>query len=329
MRIAVDAMGGDHSPHAQVEGALAAAAEWPDTELILVGRADAIEPLLAGRKPANVSVAPATEVIGGEDEPVRAVRRKPDSSMVVAGKMLKEGAADAMISSGNTGALMAVGLLVLGRMNGIERPGLAPMLPTVDKTGVLALDLGANMDAKPEHLLQYALMGSLYRQKVHGMPKPRVGLLNVGTEPGKGNELTKAAFELLSAAPIHFIGNVESRDVLARNCDVLVCDGFSGNILLKAMEGVGETVFEVLKQELSSSIKSKLAAWMLMPNFRKMKKMMDYKEHNGAPLLGVNGLIVKSHGSSDAVAMKHAIRQTRTAIRNGLIPALAGEFGRK
>ncbi|MBN2983546.1 phosphate acyltransferase PlsX [Cohnella algarum] len=329
MRIAIDAMGGDHAPEAPVEGALAAAAEWPDTELILVGKPDAIEPLLAGRKPANVSVAAATEIIGGEDEPVRAVRRKTDSSMVVAGKMVKEGAADAMISAGNTGALMAVGLLVLGRMNGIERPGLAPMLPTLDRVGVLALDLGANMDAKPEHLLQYALMGSMYREKVHGLQKPRVGLLNVGTEPGKGNELTKAAFELLGGAPIHFIGNVESRDVLTRNCDVLVCDGFSGNILLKAMEGVADTVFGVLKKELTSSLKSKLAAAMLRPNFRNIRKLMDSKEHNGAPLLGVNGLIVKSHGSSDAVATKFAIRQTRTAIESGLIPALAGEFGRK
>jgi glycerol-3-phosphate acyltransferase PlsX len=216
VRIAIDAMGGDHAPHAHVESALAAAAEWPDTHLILVGNPEALEPLLGHKVPSNVSIEPALEIIGSDDEPVKAVRRKTDSSMVVAGRMVKEGRADAMISSGNTGALMAVGLLVVGRLKGIERPGLAPIFPTLDNVGLLTLDMGANMDAKPEHLLQYALMGSLYRTKVHGIKEPRVGLLNVGTEAAKGNELTKAAYELLEQAPINFIGNVESRDVLER-----------------------------------------------------------------------------------------------------------------
>jgi len=329
MRIAVDAMGGDLAPQAPVEGVLEAAKEWPDTQFKLVGKPDVLNPLLGSGKPSNVTVVEAEETIEADDEPVRAVRRKTNASMVVAGRLVKEGEADAMISAGNTGALMAVGLLVLGRLKGIERPGLAPILPTVDKLGVLALDLGANMDAKPEHLLQYALMGSLYRQKVHGMAKPRVGLLNVGTEEAKGNELTKAAFDLLKEAPIHFIGNVEARDVLERNCDVLVCDGFAGNILLKGMEGAADTLFGVLKKELTSSWQSKLAAAILRPNFRRVRHMMDPKEHNGAPLLGVNGLVVKSHGSSDAVGTKHAIRQARVAIGNGLIAALADEFGGK
>ncbi|MBB6735529.1 phosphate acyltransferase PlsX [Cohnella zeiphila] len=329
MRIAIDAMGGDLAPQAPVEGALAAAKEWPDTELLLVGKPDAINPFLGSGKPSNVTIVEASDKIESDDEPVRAVRRKPNASMVVAGRMVKEGGADAMISAGNTGALMAVGLLVLGRMKGIERPGLTSVLPSVDKAGVLALDLGANMDAKPEHLLNYALMGSMYRQKVHGMAKPRVGLLNVGTEAAKGNELSKAAFELLSAAPIQFIGNVEARDVLERRCDVLVCDGFAGNILLKAMEGAAETLFNVLRTELTSSLRSKLAAAALRPNFRRVRLMMDYKEHNGAPLLGVNGLVVKSHGSSDAASTRHAIRQARMAINNGLIPALAEEFDGK
>ncbi|WP_027090924.1 phosphate acyltransferase PlsX [Cohnella thermotolerans] len=329
MRIAIDAMGGDLAPQAPVEAAIMAAKEWPDTQLLLVGKPDVLHPLLGSDKPSNISIVETDETIEADDEPVRAVRRKPNASMVVAGRLVKEGEADAMISAGNTGALMAVGLLVLGRMKGIERPGLAPILPTVDKTGVLALDLGANMDAKPEHLLQYALMGSMYRQKVHGMANPRVGLLNVGTEAAKGNELTKAAYGLLEQAPIHFIGNVEARDVLERNCDVLVCDGFAGNILLKAMEGAADTLFGVLKGELTSSWISKLAAAVLKPNFRRVRRMMDYKEHNGGPLLGVSGLVVKSHGSSNAVATWHAIRQTRVAIGNGLIPALADEFGGK
>lgn len=329
MKIAIDAMGGDLAPKAPVEGALAAAREWPDTQLLLVGKPDVLNPLLGSDKPSNISVVEATETIEGDDEPVRAVRRKPNASMVVAARLVKEGEADAMISAGNTGALMTVGLLVVGRMKGIERPGLTSILPTIDKVGVLTLDLGANMDAKPEHLLQYAMMGSMYRQKVHGMEKPRVGLLNVGTEAAKGNELTKNAFELLSEAPINFIGNVEARDVLQHNCDVLVCDGFAGNILLKAMEGTGDALFSVLKTELTSSFLSKLAAALLRPNFRRVRKLVDYEEHNGAPLLGVAGLVVKSHGSSNAVATKHAIRQARAAIGNGLIAALADEFGGK
>ncbi|MBO9596868.1 MAG: phosphate acyltransferase PlsX [Cohnella sp.] len=329
MRIAIDAMGGDHAPRAQVESALAAAAEWPDTHLILVGKPEAIQPLLGANPPSNLSIEPADEVIESDDEPVRAVRRKPNSSMVVAGRMVKEGRADAMISAGNTGALMAVGLLLLGRLNGIDRPALAPMFPSTDNVGVLALDMGANMDAKPEHLLQYALMGTIYRAKVHGMSKPRVGLLNVGTEQAKGNELTKAAFDMLNQAPIHFVGNIEARDVLNRACDVIVCDGFSGNIMLKAFEGAASTIFSLLREELTSSWKTKLAAAILKPSFRRVRSRMDYNEYNGAPLLGVNGLVVKGHGSSDAKAMKTAIRHTRTAIGNGLIAALTEEFSGK
>ncbi|CAM3717159.1 phosphate acyltransferase PlsX [Cohnella lubricantis] len=329
MKIAIDAMGGDLAPHAPVEGALAAAKEWPDTQLLLVGKPDVVQPLLGSGRPSNISVVEALETIEADDEPVRAVRRKPNSSMVVAARLVKEGEADAMISSGNTGALMTAGLLVVGRMKDIERPGLTSIIPSIDKVGVLTLDLGANMDAKPEHLLQYAMMGSLYRQKVHGISKPRVGLLNVGTEAGKGNELTKVAFELLEQAPIHFIGNVEARDVLERNCDVLVCDGFAGNILLKALEGAGDSLFKVLKAEMTSSLMNKLAAAVLKPSLRRVKQLVDYREHNGAPLLGVNGLVVKSHGSSNALATKNAIRHTRTAIQNGLIAAIADEFGGK
>lgn len=329
MRIAIDAMGGDHAPAAHVEAAVAAAAEWPDTEIVLVGQPDKLEPLAKGKLPRNVTIKAASDVIEADDEPVRAVRRKSDSSMVVAGRMVKDGEADAMISAGNTGALMAVGLLVVGRLAGIERPGLSSTFPTLDNVGVLTLDLGANMDAKPEHLLQYALMGSLYREKVQKLAKPRVGLLNVGTEAAKGNELTKATFELLEQAPIHFIGNVEARDVLERSCDVLVCDGFSGNILLKAMEGAAAATFKLLREELTSSWKNKLAAAVLKPSFRKIRNKMDYNEYNGAPLLGVNGLVIKGHGSSNAKAMMTAIRQARAAIQGGLIAALEGEISGK
>ncbi|QNK54722.1 phosphate acyltransferase PlsX [Paenibacillus sp. PAMC21692] len=329
MRIAIDAMGGDHAPDLIVKGALEAAAEWPDTELLLVGDTAAIEPLFGGTKLGNVTIHHADDVIGPDDEPVRAVRRKKGASMVVAGTLVKEGHAEAMLSAGNTGALMATGLLVVGRMEGIERPALAPMMPTMDDKGVLALDLGANMDAKPEHLLQYAIMGSIYRAKVHGMDKPRVGLLNVGTEAMKGNEISKATFELLEKAPINFIGNVEARDVLNRNCDVLICDGFAGNIMLKAMEGAAGTIFTSLKDAFGQSLLTKVAAAIMLPRLKQLKKKMDYKEHGGAPLLGLNGLVVKCHGSSDVVAVKNAVRQARVALQAKLIDSITAEINGK
>ncbi|MUT66314.1 phosphate acyltransferase PlsX [Paenibacillus sp. NEAU-GSW1] len=329
MRIAIDAMGGDHAPGQIVLGALEAAKEWPDTELVLVGDTAVIEKLLQEQKPANLILLHADEVIGADDEPVKAVRRKKGSSMVVAGQLVKDGQADAMLSAGNTGALMTTGLLVVGRMDGIERPALAPMLPTMDDIGVLALDLGANMDAKPEHLLQYAIMGSIYRSKVHGLKNPRVGLLNVGTEEKKGNELTKAAYDLLASAPIHFIGNVESRDILQRSCDVLICDGFAGNIMLKSMEGTAGALLNYLKEAFGESMMTKLAAAIMLPRLKKLKKKMDYKEHGSAPLLGLNGLVMKCHGSSDSVAVKNAVRQARTAIGARLTDAITAEISGK
>lgn len=327
MRIAIDAMGGDHAPVSTVEGAIAAAKEWKDIEVILVGDEAVLAPLLSER-PANLTIHHAGEKIEATDEPVKAVRRKKDASMVVAGRLVREGQADAMISAGNTGALMTTGLLVVGRMAGIERPALAPMIPTIDGKGMLALDLGANMDAKPEHLAQYALMGSIYRQKVHGIEKPRVGLLNVGTEAMKGNELTKQAYPLIEQQPIDFVGNVEARDVLAGVCDVLVCDGFSGNIMLKSLEGTAGSLFSMLKKEFTSSLKNKLAAAVLMPSLRNLKKVMDYKEHGGAPLLGLSGLVVKGHGSSDGEAMKNAVRQARIALKSNLIQSIGDEVSK-
>ncbi len=328
MRIAIDAMGGDQAPDINVEGALLAAREFEDIEITLVGDESVIHPLLGNRSP-RVQIHHAADVIDSDDEPAKAVRRKKDASMVVAGRLVKEAQADAMISAGNTGALMATGLLVIGRMEGIQRPGLAPMLPTMDGSGVLAIDLGANMDAAPEHLLQYAIMGSIYRQKMHGLAKPRVGLLNVGTEEMKGNELTKAAYPLLKQAPIHFAGNVEARDVLQGVCDVLVCDGFVGNILLKALEGTAGAIFSTLKAEFTRTIPAKLAAAVLKPGLTRFKKKLDYTEHGGAPLLGINGVCIKSHGSSDANAIKNAVRQARIALSSGLVQSIGAEINGK
>nr|WP_246627840.1 phosphate acyltransferase PlsX [Paenibacillus oenotherae] len=322
-------MGGDHAPALIVKGALEAAAEWPETQLLLVGDSAQIEAHLGGFKPANITIIHADDVIGPDDEPVKAVRRKKGSSMVIAGQLVREGKAEAMLSAGNTGALMTTGLLVVGRIEGIERPALAPMLPTMDDVGVLALDLGANMDAKPEHLLQYGIMGSIFRTKIHGMANPRVGLLNVGTEDKKGNELSKAAYELLEAAPIHFVGNVEANGVLSRQCDVLVCDGFSGNIMLKAMEGTASFVMRAIRDAFMSTWLTKLAALVVRPKVSQLKAKMDYKEYGAALLLGVNGLVLKCHGSSDNKAVKNAVGKARTAIETELIQSIAAEISRK
>ncbi|AJY76525.1 phosphate acyltransferase PlsX [Paenibacillus beijingensis] len=329
MRIAIDAMGGDHAPELIVQGAIEAAREWPDTRLLLVGREDEVKAYLKGESLPNLEIIHADEIIESDEEPVKAVRRKKNASMVVAARLVREGNADALLSAGNTGALMTAGLLIIGRMEGIERPALAPMLPTMDDGGMLALDLGANMDAKPEHLLQYAIMGSIYREKVHGIAGPRVGLLNVGTEPMKGNEMSKAAFELLQAAPVHFVGNVEARDVLERPCDVLVCDGFAGNILLKAMEGTAGPLMKELRKAFTRSWLTKLAGAIMMPGLRQLRNKMDYKHHGGAPLLGLNSLVVKCHGSSDAMAVKNAVRQARIAMETQLIETIAKEISGK
>ena len=330
MRIAIDAMGGDLAPEEAVKGALEAAAEWPDTRLTLVGDEARLKPLLGGQTPPNVDIRHAAETIDADDEPVRAVRRKKDASMVVAARMVKEGEADAMLSAGNTGALMAAGLLVVGRIPGVDRPALAQTIPSADDIGVLALDLGANVDARPEHLHMYAVMGSLYRRLVHGMEQPRVGLLNVGTEEGKGSELAKEAFGLLSAEPgIRFTGNVEARDVLQRRCDVLVCDGFSGNVMLKSFEGAAALIMGEVKKAFARSLLTKLAAAVMLPGLKGLRRKMDYKEYGGAPLLGLAGVVVKCHGSSDARAFRNGIRQARDAVRHGLIRAIADHISGK
>jgi glycerol-3-phosphate acyltransferase PlsX len=318
-------MGGDHAPDVIVEGAIEAAKEWSDTKIMLVGNRPQIEALIPAM-PSNVAIVHASEVIGPDDEPVKAVRRKNDSSMVVAGRMVKEKEADALISAGNTGALMTTALLVIGRMKGIERPALAPMIPTVEGGGVLALDLGANMDASPEQLVQYAIMGSIYRSKVHDLLAPRVGLLNVGTEAMKGNGLTKAAYPLLEQAPIHFVGNVEARDILQSVCDVIVCDGFAGNIMLKSMEGTASAIFSALKKEFTRNWLTKLAAAIVKPGLSGFKKKLDYSEHGAAPLLGIDGLVLKCHGSSNANAVKNAVRQARIALKNDLVRSISMEI---
>lgn len=329
MKIAIDAMGGDYAPGEIVAGAIEAAKQNEDVQILLVGNEAEINPLLGEQRPTNIQVVHADEVIESDDEPVKAVRRKKNSSMVIAGRLVKEGEADAMLSAGNTGALMTTGLLVVGRISGIERPALAPLLPSLDKTGILALDLGANMDATPDQLKQYAVMGSIYREKVQGMKSPRIGLLNVGTEEMKGNEVTKGTYELLKSSGLNFIGNVESKYVLDRPCDVLVCDGFSGNILLKSYEGAASVIFNELKTAFKLNWLTKLAAAIMLPKLKGLKKTLDPNEFGGAPLLGLNGLVLKIHGSSDARAVQAAVVQAKTAIKSGLIQSIKEEINKE
>jgi phosphate acyltransferase len=320
MILAIDAMGGDHAPMEIVLGAMKAISHFQELHITLVGDESKINPLLTNKE--RITVLHTEEVILGTDEPVRAVRRKKNASMVLATQLVADGKADACISAGNTGALMAAGLFVVGRIEGIERPALTPTLPTIDGDGFLLLDVGANVDAKPEHLLQYAIMGSIYSEKVRGIHKPRVGLLNIGTEEKKGNDLTKQAFELLKAAPINFIGNVEARDLLEGVADVVVTDGFTGNMVLKTIEGTALSVFKMLKGALNSSLKSKLAAAVLKPDLYQLKNKMDYSEYGGAGLFGLKAPVIKAHGSSDAQAIFSAIKQASLMVEQDVTPLI-------
>jgi glycerol-3-phosphate acyltransferase PlsX len=322
MRIAIDAMGGDHAPEQIVLGAERAVEAFSDLEITLVGDQEKINAYLTSK--SRISILHTTEVIKSDEEPVRAVRRKKEASMVLMTKEVKENRADAGISAGNTGAIMASGLFHVGRIPGVDRPALSPTLPTLGGEGFVFLDVGANVDAKPEHLLQYAIMASVYAQKVRGLNRPRVGLLNIGTESGKGNELSKAAFELLqNNDSIHFIGNVESRNLLEGVADVVVCDGFSGNLVLKTIEGTASSLFFMLKKHLTSTLINKIAAGILKPQFKKIKTEMDYSEYGGAALFGLKAPIVKAHGSSNANAVFNAVRQTRNMIETNMTTIIA------
>ncbi|ALC81025.1 MULTISPECIES: phosphate acyltransferase PlsX [Bacillus] len=327
MRIAVDAMGGDNAPDAVIEGVTKGIQAFKDLEITLVGDKQTIESKLTSTE--RLTILHADEVIEATDEPVRAVRRKKNSSMVLMAKEVAEKRADACISAGNTGALMTAGLFIVGRIDGIDRPALAPTLPTINAEGFLLLDVGANVDAKPEHLLQYAMMGSVYAERVMTIKKPRVGLLNVGTEDKKGNELTKGAFTLLKESDLHFIGNVESRDMLGGVADVIVTDGFTGNVALKTVEGTALSLFQMLKSSLTSSVSAKLAAAVLKPKLLEMRKKMDYSEYGGAGLFGLKAPVIKAHGSSNSDAVYHAIRQAREMVSQNVTSFITEGISKK
>lgn len=320
MKIAIDAMGGDEGVKVTVEGSVLALKEL-DVNLVLVGKEEVIREELKKYEfdSEKIEIVNAREIITNEDEPAMAIRKKKDSSMVVGLNMLKEKEVDAFISAGSTGALLSGGLLVVKRIKGIERPALATVYPT--KKGVsLLLDVGANADSKPKYLEQFALMGSIYSEKILNKKNPRVGLVNIGDEKEKGNMLTKEAYELLEKTQnINFCGNIEGRDIPNGDIDVLVCDGFVGNIVLKLTEGLALSMFSMLKETFISSFKGKMGAMLLKSGLREFKSKLDYTEYGGAPLLGVKGAVIKAHGSSNSVAIKNAVRQASQFIENKVI----------
>lgn len=313
-RVAVDAMGGDNAPFEIVKGAVEAVNENKNVKVYLVGKEDLIkEELGKYTYDANgIEVVNATEVIETAEPPVMAIRKKKDSSIVVAMNLVKDGTCDAIVGAGSSGAMLVGGQLIVGRIKGIERPPLAPLIPT--ETGCsLLIDCGANVDARPSHLVQFAKMGSVYMESVMGIEKPRVAIVNIGAEEEKGNALVKETFPLLKNCPeINFIGSIEARDIPTGYADVIVCEAFAGNIILKLYEGVGATLIKKVKAGMMTSLRSKIGALLVKPALKETLKGFSLEEHGGAPLLGLNGLVVKTHGSSKSIEIKNSILQCIT-----------------
>jgi len=326
-RVAVDAMGGDHAPREVVHGAVHAARD-PGVEVILVGPTRTLQGELRGLgADRTVRIEEAPDVIGMAEAPAMALRRKRRASIPVAVDLIRRGEADAMVSAGNTGAVMAAALLGLGRIEGIDRPAIAAVLPTTLGRAIL-VDVGANVDCRPKHLLQFAVMGSVYAARVLGVPSPRVGVLSNGAEETKGNELVIRAAELLRASGLRFIGNVEGREFFDGTADVVVCDGFVGNVALKFGEGLALGIFTLLREELRRTMRVKIGAALALPGFRAVRRRMDYAEYGGAPLLGVNGVCIIGHGSSKAKAMRAAVALAAETVRAGMVAAIRENVGR-
>jgi len=308
MIIILDGMGGDNAPAAIIEGAVLAAGQMKH-KIIITGKEDEINRELSKHKydKGQISIVNTAEVIENDDAPVKAVRSKKDSSMVVGLSMLKEEQGDIFISGGNTGALMAGGLFILGRIQGIDRPPIASVYPILGKGVSLLVDAGANTECKPNNLLEFAAMGSIYMEKVLDRKNPTVGLVNIGTEESKGTTVLKAAYELLAKSSMNFIGNIEAREVPKGSCDVIVCDGFVGNVILKLTEGLAWNIFKLIKTKFTAGTAAKLGAVLLSGKLRELKKEFDYSEYGGAPILGLKRPVVKMHGSSSSNGVKNTI----------------------
>ncbi|MBQ2257482.1 MAG: phosphate acyltransferase PlsX [Lachnospiraceae bacterium] len=313
-KVAVDAMGGDNAPVEIVKGAIEAVNDNSRIKVYLTGRQDVIEKELAQYtyNKEQIEVVNATEIIETAEPPVMAIRKKKDSSIVVALNLVKDGVCDAFVSAGSSGAVLVGGQLIVGRIKGVERPPLAPLIPT--ETGCsLLIDCGANVDARPSHLVQFAKMGSVYMENVMGVQNPKVAIVNIGAEEEKGNALVKETFPMLKDCPeINFIGSIEARDIPTGYADVIVCEAFAGNIILKMYEGVGATLIKKVKAGMMTSLRSKIGALLVKPALKETLKGFSLEEHGGAPLLGLNGLVVKTHGSSKAIEIRNSILQCMT-----------------
>jgi glycerol-3-phosphate acyltransferase PlsX len=318
MKIAVDAMGGDHGPGVVVEGAVVAAREF-GASVVLVGDEAAIQPELArlDTRDLALEVRHASQVVGMGETPSVALRRKRDSSLRIAAELVRAGEASAFVSAGNTGAAMAISMFVIGVLRGIDRPAIAAVLPNLKRYTVL-LDVGANVVPKPWHLFQYALMGNVYARDILGVDAPRIGLLSVGEEEGKGNELTREVFEHLKESSLNFVGNVEGRDIYNGHCDVVVTDGFTGNVALKISESLAEMLGAMIKEELTRDLRSRLGAVLAVPAFGRFRRRVDYTEMGGAPLLGIDGAAIICHGASPVKAIKNAVRVAGEWAKAGL-----------
>lgn len=311
IKVAVDAMGGDNAPQEIVKGAVEAVNESSKVKVYLVGMKEAVERELAGHTypKEQIEVVPASEIIETAEPPVMAIRKKKDSSLVKALNLVKDGTCDAYVSAGSTGATLVGGQVIVGRIKGVERPPLAPLIPTATGCSLL-IDCGANVDARPSHLVQFAKMGSVYMEHVMGIKNPKVGIVNIGAEEEKGNALVKETFPLLKNCPdINFIGSVEARDIPAGAADVVVCEAFTGNVILKTYEGVGATLISKVKEGMMTSLRSKIGALLVKPALKQTLKAFDLEQYGGAPMLGLKGLVVKTHGSSKSIEIKNSILQ--------------------
>ena len=322
-------MGGDHGPHVTVPAALDLQSSVPAVALVLVGMRELIEAELKSRgvpESSALRIHHATEVVGMDEAPAQALRAKKDSSMRVAIDLVKSGEAHACVSAGNTGALMAISRFVLKTLPGIDRPAICTVLPTMQGR-TYVLDLGANVDCSPEHLLQFGIMGAGLAGAVEHIERPTVGLLNIGSEDIKGNEVVKQAAELLRASGLNFIGNVEGDDIYKGTSNVVVCDGFVGNVALKTSEGLAQMIGAFLKEEFQRSLITKLCAVAALPVINAFKKRMDHRRYNGASLLGLRGVVVKSHGSADAFAFRHALQRAVEEVENGVLQRIMQRMG--
>lgn len=314
VKVAVDAMGGDNAPKEIVKGAVEAVNESGKVKVYLVGMQDVLEKELSGYtyQKEQMEIVPASEIIETAEPPVMAIRKKKDSSLVKALNLVKDGTCDAYVSAGSTGATLVGGQVIVGRIKGVERPPLAPLIPTATGCSLL-IDCGANVDARPSHLVQFAKIGSVYMENVMGVKNPRVGIVNIGAEEEKGNALVKETFPLLKNCPdINFVGSVEARDIPAGAVDVVVCEAFVGNVILKTYEGVGATLITKVKEGMMTSLRSKIGALLVKPALKQTLKAFDLEQYGGAPLLGLKGLVVKTHGSSKAIEIKNSILQCIT-----------------